>query len=262
MRELDLAREAALLGGDIVERYYHDGVAMRSKRPSDLVSDADIESEKAIVDFLRRTFPQHAVLAEEMHGDTRSDGNLWIVDPLDGTTNFAHGLPHFAVSIAHYRQGEPVCGVVYNPVRHEWFTAARDEGAWHGEKRVHVSGESELTESLIGLGFYYDRGAMMECTLGAVRELFQQQIHGVRRFGTASLDLCLVGVGSLEAYFEYELNPWDFAAGRIFVEEAGGRVTTCDGSPLPLERSTILASNGRLHASVLEIVSRHRPDAP
>ncbi len=260
MLELEAAKEAAQIGGQIVARYFREGVAIRSKATANLVSDADLESEQAIVDFLQRRFPQHAVLAEEAHQDPLDCEHLWVVDPLDGTNNFAHHIPHFAVSIAYYHRGQAVCGVIYNPIRDDWFWTVRGQGAFANGTRVAVAPHTQLAETMIGVGFYYSRGAMMEATLEALRELFQNQIHGMRRFGTASLDLCQVGVGSYGAYFEYELAPWDFAAGGLFVEEAGGRVTTCRGEPLPLAKSSLLASNGPLHPVMLEIVRRHMPE--
>ncbi len=257
MQELQVAREAARLGGEIVAGHYRCGVAVRSKAASELVTDADLESEQAIVALIGREFPEHAVLGEEEHAADVSAEHLWIIDPLDGTTNFAHQVPHFAVSVAYYRGGEPVCGVVTNPVRDDWYEAVRGGGAMHNGKRVQVASHARLDETLIGVGFYYDRGAMMEATLAAIRDLFRQSIHGIRRFGTAALDLCHVGCGLYGAFFEYQLSPWDFAAGRLFVEEAGGRVTTCRGERLPLQKSSVLASNGTLHEAVLEVVRRH-----
>ncbi len=254
---LDVARAAAEKGGEVIQKYLRQGVQMRSKATCDLVSDADLESEQVIVEAIRRSFPDHAIIGEESHtGDTMAD-QAWIVDPLDGTNNFAHDIPHFAVSIAYYEKGQPQCGVIYNPVRNDWYWSQRGEGAYCNDQRVEVSKEAQLQDALIGVGFYYDRGAMMESTLAAIRELFQQSIHGIRRFGTASLDLCHVGMGFYGAYFEYELSAWDFAAGQLFVQEAGGRVTTCQGKHLPLRKTSVLASNGLLHESVLKIVSSH-----
>ena len=189
-----------------------------SKEPYNLVSDADVEAEQCIGEFIHRNFADHTVLGEEVYDD---DGggreHLWIVDPIDGTNNFAHRVPHFAVSVAYYCRGQPVCGVVANPVRDDWYEAARGEGAFHNGNRVHVGSQE-------------------------------------------SLDQALVGAGSLGVFFEYQLSPWDFAAGRLFVEEAGGRVTTCRGEALPLEKTSLLASNSHLHDSALEIVQRHLPD--
>ncbi len=256
---MNVARRAAAAGGAVVGRYFREGVAMRRKAVADLVCDADVESEQAIVDVIGRAFPDHAILGEESHrGDTSAE-HLWMVDPLDGTTNFAHGIAHFSISVAYYRGGRPECGVVFDPVGDDWFTAARGSGACRNDRPVRVADSRRLDEVLVGVGFYYDRGAMMEATLAAIGDLFRQNIHGIRRFGTASLDLCMVGVGAFGAFFEYELSPWDFAAGRLFVEEAGGRVTTCLGRELPLAPSTLLASNGHLHEAMQGLVEPHVP---
>lgn len=255
--EFQIAEEAVRAAGALLSKYYQEGVAIRSKATSDLVSDADVEAERAIAQVIRRAFPDHAVLGEEEHqADTQAE-HLWVVDPLDGTTNFAHKIPHIAISLAYVHQGQVECGIVCNPLRDDWFTAIRGQGAFYNGQRAEVSEDTKLDQALIGVGFYYDRGAMMEATLAAIRDLFHQNIHGIRRFGTAALDLCMVGVGMHEAYFEYQLSPWDFAAGRLFVEEAGGKVTNAYGKPLPLSRSSILASNGRLHDSVLQIVRQY-----
>jgi myo-inositol-1(or 4)-monophosphatase len=265
MRELDVARQAAQASGDILAGYFRQGIEMRNKQDCDFVSDADVESERAIIDVIRSAFPDHAILGEEGQAGVSADVDpnskfLWVIDPLDGTTNFAHEIPHFAVSIGFYQSGQPVCAVIYNPARNDWFHAVRGEGAFANGNRVSVADHDSLSESLVGVGFYYDRGAMMEATLASIRDLFQQKIHGIRRFGTASLDLCQVGCGMFGAFFEYELSPWDFAAGRLFVEEAGGRITNCRGAELPLTKSSVLASNGKLHNSALDIVSGNLPD--
>jgi myo-inositol-1(or 4)-monophosphatase len=257
--ELRVAEQAARAGGAILARYCREGIAMRSKDVANLVSDADIESERAIAAIIRSAFPGHEILGEEEQAGDAGAEHLWIVDPLDGTNNFAHRIPHFAVSIAYYRAGVAQCGVVFNPLRDEWHIALRGAGAFHDGRRVHVSPSTRLDQSLISVGFYYDRDVLMAATLRAIDELKRRQIHGIRRFGTASLDLSMVGLGHFEAYFEYTLSPWDFAAGRLFVEEAGGKVTTCTGEPLALAPSSILASNGALHEAVLEIVGRHYP---
>lgn len=257
--EFTIAEEAARAAGAVLSKYHREGVTIRSKDIANLVSDADIEAERTIVEVIRRAFPDHAVLGEEEHQADTSAEHLWVVDPLDGTTNFAHKIPHVAVSVAYVHRGETQCGVVFNPIRGDLFTTIRGQGAYYNGQRAGVSESARLDESLIGVGFYYDRGAMMEATLAAIRDLFHQNIHGIRRFGTAALDLCMVGVGMHGAYFEYQLSPWDFAAGRLFVEEAGGLVTNAQGGPLRLEKSSILASNGQLHQSVLQVVHRHHP---
>ena len=261
--ELTVAERAARAAGAVLSRSFAGGVAHRSKGSGNLVTDADLEAERTIVALLRESYPGHAILGEEEAGDADPDpdaADLWVVDPLDGTNNYAHKLPHFAVSIAYYRRGVAEAGVVYNPIRDDLYTATRGGGAFHNGEPARVADHRSLDEALVGVGFYYDRGAMMEATLRAVADLFRRQIHGIRRFGTASLDLCQVGTGAFGAFFEYHLAPWDFAAGRLFVEEAGGRVTDCRGRPLPMAPTTLLASNGALHDAVLEVVRARLPE--
>lgn len=261
MRELELAKRAAAAGGAVLTKYFRgELLEARQKNPEktyDLVSRADVESEETIVRLIREAFPDHEILAEEAQRGAIDAEHLWVVDPLDGTTNFLHHIPHYAVSIAYYRSGQPICGVVYNPSRDDWYEAVQGQGARFQGEPIRVSACERLDQTLVGIGFYYDRGAMMQATLDATRDLFQQQIHGIRRFGTASLDLAQVATGAMGAYFEYELSPWDFAAGRLLVEEAGGRVTDCRGQALQLKKGSVLASNATLHEAVLAIASNH-----
>lgn len=255
--ELSLALNAARCAGDVLIEHLDDGVQFREKAEGDLVSGADFASEAVIVDMIRNTFPTHEILAEESFDHILGDGipeHLWIIDPLDGTTNFAHGIPHFAVSIAYLHRGRVQCGVVYNPARFEWYVAARGSGAWFNDTRIFVSDEASLSQSLVGLGFYYDRGIVMEATLATIHKLFKTGIHGVRRFGAASLDLAHVARGMYGTFFEYQLAPWDFAAGLLLVEEAGGRCSTAIGTQLPFAKTSVLASNGKLHQQMLQII--------
>jgi myo-inositol-1(or 4)-monophosphatase len=254
---LRAALAAAEAGARVILHYFERGVEIREKAAADLVSQADVESEQAIARVLHARFPEHAILGEEQHVGSIEAEHLWIVDPLDGTNNFAHRIPHFAVSIAYYQHQQAQCGVVVNPLRGDWYWAVRGGGAFHNGRPIHVNSHASLDQTMIGVGFFYDRGAMMEATLSAIGDFFRQQIHGVRRFGTAALDLCQVAQGMFGAYFEYQLQPWDFAAGRLILEEAGGMLTDGRGQPLPLTRSSILASNGRLHPAALAIVAQH-----
>lgn len=262
---LRVAVDAAHAGGEVLMRYLRDGVAIRDKSSDggkryDLVTDADFESEAVIAKTIAAAFPDHELLGEESLSAGRVDADhLWIIDPLDGTNNFAHQVPHFAVSIAYYRHGTPLAGVVWNPAREDRFTATAGGGAFHNGNPVRVSDDTGLTQSMIGCGFYYDRGEMMRQTLKAVEAFFGQEIHGIRRFGTAALDLCFVGCGQFGGYFEYQLSPWDFAAGLLFVREAGGRVTTALGDDVPLAKTSLVASNGTLHDSMLAITREHFP---
>lgn len=253
----DVALTAAKSAGTVLSQYFHEGFTVRNKGLADLVTDADVAAERRIVEVIQKAFPNHEVLGEEESAGDVSAEHLWVIDPLDGTTNFTHHIPHFAVSIAYLHRGKAECGVVWNPIREDLYIAQKGFGATHNGQAIHVGSQRSMSESLIGIGFYYDRGAMMEATLAAVGDCFRRQIHGVRRFGTASLDLAHVATGLYGAYFEYQLSPWDYAAGQLIVEEAGGKVTTCSGADLPIRKTSVLASNGHLHAEMLSVVSRH-----
>lgn len=261
-RVLEVAIAAAQRAGEVLRHYWQNGVEMRQKQAQgglsyDLVSDADIHAEQAVAEVIQQEFPDHTLLGEEaLQGATNAE-HLWIIDPLDGTNNFAHRIPHFAVSIGYCYRGEYQVGVIYNPIQEDWYTAVAGRGAFANGKRVAVDSAERLDQIIVGTGFYYDRGAMMHATLAAIAELFTAHIHGMRRFGAASLDLVAVGCGQFGGFFEYKLSPWDFAAGAVFVREAGGMITTAQGEPLPIASSGVLASNGKLHADLLEIVGRH-----
>ena len=257
--ELRVACIAAQRANEVLLKHFHSHFLIESKGGPDLVTAADREAEQSIVETLHDHYPQHVVLAEESHRHLGSQAeHLWIVDPLDGTTNFAHGVSHFAVSIGYYRNGIAQCGVITNPVAQDWFLTAKGQGAWRNKKRVLVSHARSLDQALIATGFYYDRGRMMESTLSIIHDLFQANIHGIRRFGAAALDLAMVGCGHFEGFFELHLQPWDFAAGRLFVEEAGGNLTDLAGSQLPLsDSSSILATNGHIHHLVEQVAAKH-----
>lgn len=265
--ELLAARVAAEEGARIIVDYFHKGVAMRSKGPGEhhnLVSDADEESEAAIIASLTQSLPGHTVFGEESAKDETAEelskvDHLWIVDPLDGTNNFAHHLPHFAISLGYYRSGVATAGLVVNPVRDDWYYAVAGGGAWHNGTPINVRDDTSLSSVMVGCGFYYDRGQMMQATLKAVEAFFGEGIHGIRRFGTAALDLCQVAAGQFGAFFEYQLAPWDFAAARLILEEAGGKITDANGQPLALKTSSILASNTALHDDTLAITRRFHP---
>jgi myo-inositol-1(or 4)-monophosphatase len=262
---LETALAAASAGGEVLRRHFGSKAGLRVKDRVELVSDADVESERVIQQTILDRFSDHDLLGEE--GSSGANGpatgdvpeHLWIVDPLDGTNNFVHGIDHVAVSIAYCYRGRALVGVVENPIQGHRFVAVAGRGATENGKAIRVSDAATLDQTMIGVGFYYDRGAMMEATLAAVADFFREQVQGVRRFGAAALDLCYVASGRYGLFFEYRLSPWDFAAGQLIVSEAGGRVTTATGEPLPLTRSTILASNGPLHVPALEITKRHLP---
>ena len=254
---LSTAIEAAKAGGAVIRKYFQDGVSIRSKESYNLVSDADVESEEVIASLIRSAFPSHAILGEETNKDAITSDCLWIIDPLDGTNNFAHGISHFAVSIAFAEKGSVTIGVVYNPVHDVLYIAKRGHGATRNGRSVHVSAAASLSEAMLSFGVYYDRGSMMVKTLDCLRELYGKHIHGARRMGTASLDLCMIGCGEFDGHFEFTLAPWDYAAGALFVEEAGGLVTRINGNALSFEAGSVLASNSLLHPALRAIIEPH-----
>ena len=255
---MDAVIELAHTGGREVMRYFRGDAGVVAKEAGNLVSRADLASEEAILDRIRAWFPNDAIMSEESLSSTVEADHLWIVDPLDGTNNFAHGLPSFAVSVAYWDHGRPSCGAVLNPVLGELFTGARGRGASCNGRPIRVSSASSIDQCLVATGFYYDRGDAMRDTLGHIERLFEAGIHGIRRFGSASLDLCAVASGCYGAFFEHHLSPWDFAAGMLVVEEAGGRVTTYDDHPLGTKASTVLATNAHLHADMVHRLGQRR----
>ena len=261
---LRLAESSASAGGHVLHRYWHEGVELRDKseiggKSYDLVSDADLESQSVIANLIAEEFPDHALMGEEdLVGDTGAE-HLWVIDPLDGTNNFLHHVPHFAVSIAYYRDGIPTVGVVHNPITGDTYTAVKGGGAKHNGDRIDTSSDTALSTALIGCGFYYDRGAMMRSTLAAIEDFFSHDIHGIRRFGTAALDLCAVASGMFGAFFEYKLSPWAFAAGQLIVTESGGKISDAKGAPLGLVPSSVLASCPGLYDAALAITTKHHP---
>ncbi len=259
-----VARRAAQAGGRIIASSFPtpDGTGVdheprlriKDHKSYNLVTETDEASEAAIVAVIQDAFPDHAILAEEGHARTSDAEHLWIIDPLDGTNNFAHGIEHCAVSIAYRYRGATRVAVVHNPLRDDWYEARQGQGAtWNGWP-IHVTDAASLDEVLVGVGFYYDRGRMMQATLAAIGDLFAKQIHGIRRFGTAALDLCFVASGRFGAFFEYRLAPWDFAAGSLIVEEAGGVVTRADGRALTLDAGSVLAAPRAIYDQILPVI--------
>lgn len=220
------------------------GAAPRSKSLNNLVTDADVRAEEAIAGVIHEAFPNHAVFGEEGRGvKTLAADNLWVVDPLDGTTNFAHGIPHYSVSIAYAERGVVKAGVVFDPLRGEMFGAAHGQGAFLNGAPIMPSKASRLGEAVVVFGFYYDRGDIMRKTLRAVEKLLEHNIRDIRRTGSAALDLCWVACGRFDAYFEYRLSPWDFAAGALIAGEAGARVADAEGRRLTLESRGVIAAS-------------------
>ena len=219
----------------------------------DLVTELDRRSEAVIVERLHAVFPDDAVIAEEGSGHAGM-GASWVVDPLDGTTNFAHGLPHFCVAIARVVDGKPDLGVVHAPVLDLTFTATRGGGAFCNGKRLHVSDENALSRAMLATGFPSDRAVSGDTNFAQFTAL-KLRARAIRRYGSAALDQALVAAGTYDGYWEMKLHAWDLAAASLLVEEAGGRVTDWQGQPLQLERGAIVASNGRIHDAMLGVLA-------
>ena len=255
-----VAIDAAMAGAIQLIDAFRTDVDITVKGTANFVSSADLAAERVIVDTIRAHCPDHAIISEESHSDRADAEHLWVIDPLDGTSNFLHAIPHFAVSIGYYHQSAGRVGVVCNPISGDWYVAAAHEGAWHNGERMQVSKAQRLDQAMIAVGFYYDRGNMMKATLDTLADLYRAEIHGMRRIGAAALDLAYVAAGQFEAFFEYRLSPWDYAAGAILLNESGGTITDCDGGKLPLDRpSGVCASNTALHAIMLEKLAPHLP---
>ena len=230
----------------------------RKSNSIDLVTEADRESEAAIIEVIHRAFPTHAILAEESGASMHQSDHRWIIDPLDGTTNFAHGYPQFCVSIAYERRGRVQFGVVYDALKKECFIAHRGQGARLNGKPIRVSTTPNLGAALLGTGFPYDRRERRRFYLCFWEELMMRS-QGVRRTGSAALDFAYVAAGRTDGFWEFGLRAWDVAAGALIVEEARGRVTNMDGSELDLAGANVVASNGRLHDQIVEALRKRGP---
>jgi myo-inositol-1(or 4)-monophosphatase len=249
---LDIATEAALAAGVVLQDYLGklENAITEKGRPGDLVTIADKASEQVILEVLRRHFPQHSILAEESGKLGNQDNEfLWAIDPLDGTTNYAHQYPCFAVSIGLLINGVPKVGVIYDPFRDELFRAAAGLGATRNRRPIQVSQTAELSKSLLVSGFAYDRRETPDNNYAEFCHL-THLTQGVRRDGAAALDLAYVACGRVDGYWERGIAPWDVVAGIILVQEAGGNVTAYDGTPMKIDSGRILATNGYLHNSL------------
>ena len=242
-----LAESGELLKSSLGERH-----VIAKKSELSLVTATDQESEKRILTRIRREFPDHAILSEESPAIGKSDSR-WIIDPLDGTTNFAHTYPVACVSIAYEEKGVVEIGGVLDPFRNELFFAERGEGATLNGQPLVVSKNPALAESLLATGFPYDRREKMDEYL-AIFKAFMMKVHGIRRCGAAAIDLCYVACGRYDGYWELKLNPWDKAAAALIVQEAGGSLSNFSGEPLTLEDTQNVASNGFIHAEMLDVL--------
>ncbi len=252
--ELAVAGRAARAAAEILTGMFGQVDHVVKKGAIDLVTEADLRAEKTILETIHDGFPHDGILSEETGRDKKRSERVWLVDPLDGTTNFAHGFPFYAISIALEIKGEMVLGVVYNPCMDEYFEASKGVGSYLNNEPIRVSKTRQLADSLLATGFPYDIYERPE----EVMELFQKMVvrtQGVRRPGSATLDLCYVAAGRLDGFWEKGLKPWDTAAGALIVREAGGILTTFKGSPYSPYLKSVVAANPLIHKEMIEVIN-------
>jgi myo-inositol-1(or 4)-monophosphatase len=248
---------AARNAGDIIVRHLNrlDQLTVSSKERNDFVSEADRQAEAEIIAVIRKAYPGHSVLAEESGRDPGdSDEFQWIIDPLDGTTNFLHGLPHWAISVGLEQFGEMTAAVVFDPIRDELFWADKGSGAYVNDRRLRVSSRTQLDQALVGCGLPVQTWKGREKGFTTQMNAMADHVAGLRRLGTASLDLAWIAAGRQDAFWEYGLKPWDIAAGILLVREAGGRVGLLEGGDDLLAEGTLIAANGGLFPRVAEVL--------
>jgi myo-inositol-1(or 4)-monophosphatase len=254
---LEFAHEVASGAGNILKAGFARSKQINYKGAIDPVTQYDLRSERFIMSKISLTYPEHTVLAEEGSGRDNNSAYRWVIDPLDGTVNYAHGFPVYSVSIALQYRGKSIVGVVYDPQSDELYSAAAGLGAYLNGKRIKVSQERKLERSLLATGFAYNIRTARKNNLGMFARMMKQA-QAVRRLGSAALDLCWMAAGRLDGFWEYYLHPWDTAAAILIVEEAGGRVTRIDGGKYSIFDNQILASNGRIHAAMKRVLSGQR----
>jgi len=252
---LNIAETTARKAGRIIlnslERL--DTIEVSEKGRNDFVTDIDLAAENVIISALQETYPDHKIISEEAGVIGGNEDHEWIIDPLDGTKNFIHGLPHFSVSIAYKEKGKLKLGVIYDPVRDELFTATRGNGAHLNNKRIRVSQERKLEAALIGTGFPFRHAQHVEPYFNTLKVLFPQ-ISGLRRAGSAALDLAYVAAGRLDGYWELGLNPWDIAAGVMILKEAGGLIADVQGSENYFDSGNVIAGNPKIFKALMKII--------
>ncbi|HMS82924.1 MAG TPA: inositol monophosphatase family protein [Nitrospira sp.] len=252
---LQTAIEAGQAAGALLRRYAGTGFLIEYKTPINLVTDADRAAEQCVIDHLKTRFPDHHVLAEEGGRiDKGQSPYRWIIDPLDGTTNFAHGYPAYCVSIGLEYEGRCILGVVFDPTRNDLFTAFEHRGAHLNGRPIHVTETQTLDSSLLVTGFAYDIRETKRNNLDHFAK-FALKVQGLRRTGSAALDLCYVAAGRFDGFWEVRLNPWDMAAGSVIAREAGGRLTDFNGNDLSIYGQELVASNGHIHEAMLTVLN-------
>jgi myo-inositol-1(or 4)-monophosphatase len=262
---LTTAIEAVVRAGDVMLSRVGHSVRVDKKGAIDLVTEVDLAVETMFREMVGKRFPDHAVLAEELGGASDiPNGPCWVFDPIDGTTNFAHGLPIFCSSIALEIDGQAEVAAVFDPTRQELFTAERGAGAFLNGRPIHVSPAASLIDAMLVTGFPYDVHERVDEIVGLFGA-FVGRARAVRRLGSAAIDMCYVAAGRLDGFWESDLKPWDIAGGALLVSEAGGRVTNMDGSPFSSRARHVLATNGGIHQAMLDVIrdfGRRRASAP
>jgi myo-inositol-1(or 4)-monophosphatase len=257
MDYLSLAKKAAIAAGAVHKKYFNSEKRIRAKSSSfDLVTIADTKAEEVAVALIRKYYPDHNFLAEENIYKSSFSDYTWVIDPLDGTNNFAYGIPIFCSSVGLIHKDKVIAAAVFDVTRNELFYSEAGKGAFLNRKRIHVNKDSRLKDSLLITGFYYDRGQKMIQTLNQIKEFHFRHVVGIRRLGAAALDLCYVASGRASGFWEFQLSPWDFVAAKLIVEEAGGRLTGRHKEEVPLkEKYFIVASNSLIHNKMLEVIN-------
>ena len=254
---LNIAIKAARNAGNVIVRSMDqlDTLSVSTKGRNDFVSEVDKQAEQEIIKVIRKTYPSHGILAEES-GSHEGDEYLWIIDPLDGTTNFLHGFPQFAVSIALQHKGRLEHAVIYDPLRQELFSATRGSGAQLNERRIRVSNAKGLEGSLLGTGFPFRDMGFLDNYIEILKTIMPQAA-GVRRPGSAALDLAYVAAGRLDGFWEFGLKPWDLAAGALIIQEAGGLLSDFDGGSDYLKSGNVVAGNAKILKALLQTIHQH-----
>jgi myo-inositol-1(or 4)-monophosphatase len=251
---LDFSKDLAMRAGEMLRKGFNRSLKVRYKGRINPVTDLDVKAEKFITDAITRTYPDHEILAEEGTDSESESKYRWVIDPIDGTVNFTHAFPVYAVSIGLLYDGRPELGAVYDPDRNELFWAARGRGACLNKQKISVTSESKLERALVATGFAYDIGTARRNNLGLFSRMAKKS-QGVRRLGSAALDLCWLASGRLDGFWELKLHPWDTAAAVVVVQEAGGKITRLDGKPYSIFDKEILATNGKLHRAMSRVLT-------
>ncbi len=248
------AIKAAFESGRVLKSHFGNILDIRKKGAVDLVTQADTASETAIIGIIRETFPTHSILAEERGLEQGDADRQWILDPLDGTVNFAHQVPIFSISIAFVLNGFPEMGVVLNPINGELFTAVAGEGAFLNDRSIRVSNTATVGDSLLATGFPYNRLSIIDTIMRRLANCLRAA-RGIRRLGSAALDLCALSCGRFDGYWEQNLHPWDTAAALVVATEAGAVVTDFDSNPFTIDKKELLATNGLIHDEMLKLMT-------